>query len=94
MTFNHLKTNSTKLARYRLKILKVIEFCDFQSLMQHPFTFFLLRLVCRVITDCLSWIRKIKTYFLEPEVSRTILFVEDIIKQEGGYKSSSSLSIL
>ena len=28
MTFNHLKTISTKLARYRLKIRKVIEFFD------------------------------------------------------------------
>ena len=36
MTFNYLKTNSTKFAHYRLKIRKVIEFCDFQSLMQHP----------------------------------------------------------
>ena len=36
MTFNHLKTNRTKLAHYILKIRKVIEFFDFQSLMQHP----------------------------------------------------------
>ena len=36
MTFNHLNTNSTKLAHYRLKIRKVIEFFYFQSLMQHP----------------------------------------------------------
>ena len=36
MTLNHLKTDSTKLAHYRLKIWKVIEFFDFQSLMQHP----------------------------------------------------------
>ena len=36
MTFNHLKTNSTKLAHYRLKLRKVIELFEFQSLMQHP----------------------------------------------------------
>ena len=36
MTFNHLKTNSTKFAYSRLNIRKVIEFFDFQSLMQHP----------------------------------------------------------
>ena len=36
MTFNHLKTNSTKLAYYRLKIRKVTEFFYFQSLIQHP----------------------------------------------------------
>ena len=30
------KTNSTKFTHYRLKIRKVIEFFDFQSLMQHP----------------------------------------------------------
>ena len=36
MTFNHLKTNSIKFAHYRLKIRKVIELYDFQSLMQHP----------------------------------------------------------
>ena len=35
MTFNHLKTYSTKLAHYRLKIRNVIEYSDFQSLMQH-----------------------------------------------------------
>ena len=29
MTFNHRKTNSTKLAHYRPKILKVIEFLTF-----------------------------------------------------------------
>ena len=34
--FNHLKTNSTKLAHYILKIQNVIEYFDFQSLMQHP----------------------------------------------------------
>ena len=33
MTFNHLKTNVSKLAHYRLKIRKVNEFFDF---MQHP----------------------------------------------------------
>ena len=33
---NHLKTNSTKLAHYRLRIRKVIEFYCFHSLMQHP----------------------------------------------------------
>ena len=38
MTFNQLKTNSTKLAHYRLKIRKVTEFFDVQSLMQHPFS--------------------------------------------------------
>ena len=37
LTLNHLKTNSTKLAHYRLKIQKVIEFFYFQSLIQHPF---------------------------------------------------------
>ena len=36
MAFNHLRTNSTKFAHYRLKIRKVTEFFDFQSLMQHP----------------------------------------------------------
>ena len=35
MTFNHLKTNSTKFAQCRLKIRKCIEFFYFQSLMQH-----------------------------------------------------------
>ena len=35
MTLNHLKTNSTKLEHYRLKIRKGIEFFDFQSLMKH-----------------------------------------------------------
>ena len=35
VAFNHLKTNSTKLAHYRLKIRNVIGF-EFQSLMQHP----------------------------------------------------------
>ena len=40
MTFNHLRTNSTKLAHYRLKIRNVIEFFDFQSLMQHPPLFY------------------------------------------------------
>ena len=35
ITFNHLKTNSTKLAPYKLKIRKVIEFFDFRFLMQH-----------------------------------------------------------
>ena len=35
MTYNHLKTNNAKLAHYRVKIRKVIEFFDFQSLMQH-----------------------------------------------------------
>ena len=38
MTFNHLKTNSTKFAHYGFNIRKVIEFSDFQSLMQHPFS--------------------------------------------------------
>ena len=36
MTFNHIKTNSAKFAHYRSEIRKVIEFFDFQSLMQHP----------------------------------------------------------
>ena len=37
MTFNYLKNNFTKLAHYRLKIRKVIEFFfEFQSLTQHP----------------------------------------------------------
>ena len=36
MTLNHLKTNSTKLANYRFKTQKVIEFFEFQSLTQHP----------------------------------------------------------
>ena len=36
MTLNYLKTNSTKLAHYRLKVQKVIEFFDFQSSVQHP----------------------------------------------------------
>ena len=35
---NHLKTNSTKFVHYRLKIRKVNEIFDFQSLMQHPLT--------------------------------------------------------
>ena len=34
MTFNNLKTNSRKLAHYRLKIRKVIEFFEFLSLTQ------------------------------------------------------------
>ena len=38
MTFNHRKTYCTKLAHFRLKIRKVIEFFYFQSLMQHPHT--------------------------------------------------------
>ena len=36
MTFNHLKSNFTKFAHNKLKIRKVIEFFDFESLMQHP----------------------------------------------------------
>ena len=36
MMLNHMKTNSTKLAHHRLKIRKVIEFFQFQSLTQHP----------------------------------------------------------
>ena len=36
MTFNNLKTNCTKLAHYKLKIRKVIELFDFQTLMQYP----------------------------------------------------------
>ena len=36
MTLNHLETNSTKLAHYRLKIRKVTEFFYFQFLMQDP----------------------------------------------------------
>ena len=36
MTFKHLKTNSAKFSHYRLQIRKVIEFSDFQSVMQHP----------------------------------------------------------
>ena len=35
MTFNHIKTNSAKLAHYRFKIRKVLSFSYFQSLMQH-----------------------------------------------------------
>ena len=36
MTFNPIKTNSIMFAQYRLKIRKIIELFDFQSLMQHP----------------------------------------------------------
>ena len=36
MTFNHLKTNSAKLSHYRRKIRNVIEFFNFQSLVQLP----------------------------------------------------------
>ena len=37
MTFSHLKINFTKFGQYRLKIRKVvIEFFDFQSLIQRP----------------------------------------------------------
>ena len=36
MTFDHLKTNSTTLAHYRIKIRKVIELFEFQSLTQQP----------------------------------------------------------
>ena len=42
MTINHLITNSTKLAHYRLKIRKVIEFFEFQSLTQHSLLLFIL----------------------------------------------------
>ena len=45
MTFDHLKTNSIKSGHYRLKIRKVIEFFDFQSLMQH----FLTKFSCKII---------------------------------------------
>ena len=34
--FNHRKTDSAKFAHCGLKLRKVIEFFDFQSLMQHP----------------------------------------------------------
>ena len=34
-----LKTNSTQFAQYKLKIQNVIEFFDFQSLMQNPLCF-------------------------------------------------------
>ena len=39
ITFNYLKTNSTKLAHYRLEIRKVIELFYFLFLTQHPIFF-------------------------------------------------------
>ena len=36
MMFNHLKTDSAKLAHYRFEIQKSSWVLDFQSLMQHP----------------------------------------------------------
>ena len=40
--FDHLKTNCIKFAHYRLKIRKVIEFFDFQSLEQDPLSVWLM----------------------------------------------------
>ena len=57
ITFNHLKTNSTKFAHCRLKIRKVIEFFYFQSLMQH--------LLCRAC--CKTFVGKFPRVILYAE---------------------------